>query len=267
MALQALATEMVSAFGKGDYKKTMEILPNIKLELAKAGLFVPTKTADKNDLMAVRQVLEIGVLASIHTSDEPEINRLIAQLRPFYCKELDLPQSKSENKLVGLYLLLLVAKNEIAEFHSELETLENPENDPYLAYPVHLERWLMEGSYDKVWKAITQESQFPSPEFALLAQSLVYTVRNEIALCTERAYDSLPLANARHLLFLRSDQEIVDFVGNQQGWTIRNGHIYFPSDGAINDDMETGTPAGTSGPYESLIANTLGYAQEIESII
>lgn len=260
MSLQTLATEMVTSFGQGDYKHTLQILPRVKLELAKAGLFVPSKTAQKADLIAVRQVLEIGVLASIHARDEPEIHRLIAQLRPFYSKELELPPSKSETKLVGLYLLLLVAKNEVAEFHSELETLDNPERDPFLAYPVHLERWLMEGSYDRVWRAITQESQFPSPEFAIVAQSLVYTVRNEIALCIERAYDRLPLSNARHLLFLSSDQEIADFVHEQQGWTINNGYIYFPREEASAQD-----PGVASS--DKLIANTLSYAHEIESII
>lgn len=34
----------------------------------------------------------------------------------------------------------------------------------YVRYPVTLERWLMEGSYDKVWEA-TRKSKTPTEEF------------------------------------------------------------------------------------------------------
>jgi 26S proteasome regulatory subunit N12 len=159
-----------------------------------------------------------------------------------------------------------VANNEIAEFHSELETLENPEADQNLAYPIRLERWLMEGSYDKVWKTITQQSEFPSPEYAILAESLVATVRTEIALCSERAYASLPVANARHLLFFKTDQEIIEFASHRDNWTVKNGRIYFPHNADDGDDQDV-LPHLGSVPAESVISHTLDYAQKIETII
>ncbi|ANB13502.1 proteasome regulatory particle lid subunit RPN12 [Sugiyamaella lignohabitans] len=270
MSLQQLGIEFVEAFQNADYTKTSTILPKIKIELARAGLMVPTNASSKQDLLAARQVLELGVLACIHNRDEDELNRLVAQIRPFYSKELGLPRSENENKLNGLYLLLLVSKNEIAEFHTELETLENAENDEYLAYPIRLERWLMEGSYDKVWKAITQKSQFPSPEFAILAESLVYTVRSEISVCVASAYESLPLSNARHLLFFSTNQEIIDFVHEQPGWELHDGRISFTKAAAAADGdyMDDGSAInGENSTTERLIANTLGYAQQIETII
>lgn len=265
MSLQKLAKEFVGAFEQAQYGKAAELLPKVKLELVKANLIVPNKDATKEDLIAARQVLEVGVLTSIHVRNEEEMNRLVAQIRPFYSQDLKLPQSNNENKLVALYLLLLVARNEIAEFHTELEMLEDEdaEADPYLCYPIRLERWLMEGSYDKVWRAITQQSEFPSPEFAILAESLVYTVRSEIAVCSEKAYTSLPISNARNLLFLNSDQEIVEFVSQQEGWEMKNGRIYFPDVATVNKE-ERSDGADSS---EKLIANALDYATEIETII
>ncbi len=48
------------------------------------------------------------------------------------------------------------------------------ENDPYIRYPVELERSLMEGSYDQVWKGTMGEG-VPGEEFALFSQ-----VRNHL---------------------------------------------------------------------------------------
>lgn len=272
MSLQNLAKEFIGAYEGQKYDHAMTILPNIKLELAKAGLIVPhanQKGVNKSDYEAARQVLEVGVLVSIHTGNDDEMNRLVSQLRPFYAPELGLSPSSNENKILALYLLLLVAKNEIAEFHTELDSLTNPEEDAFLSYPIRLERWLMEGSYDKVWSAITQQSQVPAPEFAILAQSLVYTIRSEIAASAERSYTSLPVSNARHLLFLSSDQELADFVSEHPGWRIENGRIYFPDpegQEAVADEQlpDAAVPNVSS---ERLIANALGYAREIETII
>lgn len=43
------------------------------------------------------------------------------------------------------------------------------ETDPYIRYPVELERSLMEGSYDQVWKG-TKGEGVPGVEFALFSE-------------------------------------------------------------------------------------------------
>ena len=43
------------------------------------------------------------------------------------------------------------------------------EGDRYIGYPVKLERWLMEGSYDRVWGA-TKKEGVPSEEFAVFSE-------------------------------------------------------------------------------------------------
>lgn len=74
----------------------------------------------------------------------------------------------------------------------------------------------MEGSYSRVWSlcrpTASSSASLPLPEFAVFTPTLLQTVRNEIAACDERAYESLPLQDARTLLFLESDQEVHDFA-------------------------------------------------------
>jgi hypothetical protein len=45
-----------------------------------------------------------------------------------------------------------------------------------------------------------------------LKQVLINTIRSEIASCSERAYPSLPIANAKNLLFLDSEGAVVQFA-------------------------------------------------------
>lgn len=277
-ALEQLATQFTSAFESGKYDHAGELLSKIKIELARNGIIVPSANASIPDLAAARHVLETGVFVSIHRRDEAEFARLMAQLRPFYAPDIDLPASTNKAKITALYLLLLLSKNEIAEFHTELENFASAqadfaltESDPYLRYSVLLERWLMEGSYDKVWKAITQSSQVPAPEFAILAETLIFTVRDEIALSAEHAYTSLPIANARHLLFFESDKDVVEFAENQPNWTVKHGAIYFPSKQNVEASSAGGAAAAASAESgstpERIIANGLDYAREIETII
>ena len=43
------------------------------------------------------------------------------------------------------------------------------EGDEFISYPVKLERWLMEGSYDRVWGAVRRE-KVPGEEFGVFTE-------------------------------------------------------------------------------------------------
>ncbi|KAL9125234.1 MAG: hypothetical protein Q9175_008113 [Cornicularia normoerica] len=58
-------------------------------------------------------------------------------------------------------------------------------------------------------------------------QVLIGTIRSEIASCSEKAYPSLPIANAKNLLFLESEGSVVKFAQGR-GWVVKEGRIYFP---------------------------------------
>ena len=270
MALQTLSADFLAAFEKREYPAAAKLIPEIKLEYAKVGLLHPSKKFEVADLLAARQLLEMAVIVSIHAeSSLTYVERLLFELKPFYNSTLKLPPSDNESKMVGLYLLLCLTNDRISEFHIELENIDNPESDKYLSYPVRLERWLMEGAYDKAWKAVTDSAQFPAPEFLLLMKSsnnyLEVTIRNEISLCVEAAYSSLPVASAKHLLYLKSDSELENVVAEraERGWRLSQQNITFAPVSEVTENEQS--QAATR--EEDLIDRMLDYAANIEVII
>lgn len=139
----------------------------------------------------------------------------------------------------------------------------------FVRYPVTLERWLMEGSYDKVWEA-TRKGKTPAEEFDVFTKILVQTLRSEIATSAQRAYPSLPISNAKNLLFLDTEKEVLQFA-RERDWDIRDGRIYFPPDEEydVADIPDTASVAAAKSAIHSgtIIENTIGYANELEQIV
>jgi 26S proteasome regulatory subunit N12 len=164
-----------------DYTTSSSLLSRAKILLLKLNALTPTSTTPKAVLLSAREVFETGALISIRHKDPEAFTRYVHQLQPFYDLPSDvLPGEKSERaRITGLYLLLLLTKGDYAGFHTELEGLElrmgidgkgsDIEADRYLSYPVKLERWLMEGSYDRVWKAMASR-EVPSEEYGVFSE-------------------------------------------------------------------------------------------------
>lgn len=93
-------------------------------------------------------------------------------------------------------------------------------------------------------------------------QVLIGTIRSEIASCSEKAYPSLPIANAKNLLFLESEGSVVEFA-QQRGWVVKDGRIYFP----LQQGEEMRTEKEILVASGMLIENTIGYARELETIV
>lgn len=87
-----------------------------------------------------------------------------------------LPPSESLEPLLGLSLLRLLSSNLISQFHTTLETLPPAliASSPFIQHPVNLERWLMEGSYSKVWRA---RKEVPREEYSYFVEELMGTIR------------------------------------------------------------------------------------------
>ena len=95
-----------------------------------------------------------------------------------------------------------------------------------------------------------------------LLKVLIHTIRSEIASCSEKAYPSLPIANAKNLLFLDSEGGVVEFA-RDRGWVVRDGRIYFP--GQQGEDLRTEKDILVASG--TVIENTIGYARELETIV
>lgn len=87
---------------------------------------------------------------------------------------------------------------------------------------------------------------------------MIFLFRHEIASCSEKAYDYLPLNDASTLLFLKNTEDLLQF-SNQRGWKVKPAEqkIYFKSED--NAVVEI--------PQEQIITRTLGYARELERIV
>ena len=93
-------------------------------------------------------------------------------------------------------------------------------------------------------------------------QVLIPSIRHEIASCSERAYASIPISNAKNLFFLDSEGSVTQFA-KQRDWTIQDGRIWFPR----QDNDLTASEKDILSTSGTVIENTLGYARELETIV
>jgi len=258
--LGQLFTELKKAFRNEEEDKCKLLLAQLKIALVQNGLLPPSPNASKTDLGVAREILEVGAFFSIRSRDVPSFDRYYSQLQTFYDDYRQvLPPSPREHPVRGLQLIRLLTQNRIADFHTALEGLpissEQVAADEYLSHPVRLERWLMEGSYAKVWSA---REDAPTDEYEFFVDELMGTIRNEIASCEEAAYDSLPLKDAATLLFFTNQSELLRFAeGRRWHVDLTGGRITFAKTGEDTQEI----------PKEKLIAQSLIYARELEAIV
>lgn len=184
--LRTLISQLQTSLSKQQLDQASSLLSNAKRTLLQQNALVPTPSTPPQLLSQARHILELGAITSIRRADAPSFTRYYQQLQPFYDAErhieataggkgLDLSTSQ-RSKITGLYLLLLLSVGNNTDFHTVLEGLvveaslkgKSVEDDPYIKYPVELERSLMEGSYDRVWRE-TKSERVPTEDFGLFS--------------------------------------------------------------------------------------------------
>ncbi|KAL0257758.1 regulatory particle non-ATPase [Diplodia seriata] len=270
--LQTITQQLQTALRSNPSSAT-PLLSRAKVTLLKHNALLPSPSTPPQHLLAAREILELGALLSIKQQDPDGFTRYFHSLQPFYqLPERLLPtRGSGASKITGLYLLLLLSQGDYAGFHTLLESLEvsqsaagsasSLEDDQFIQYPVRLEQALMEGSYDRVWGE-TKSERVPSEEFSVFSNVLVATIRNEIASCSEKAYPSIPITDAKSLLFLDSEGAVIEFA-KSRGWFGKDGRIYFPQQEqeTLSQEKDVMQLSG------QVIQNTLGYARELETIV
>ena len=185
--LQSLLHQTQQSLNARDYEATLEHVNRAKLALLSLNALVPSRDVPQSTLILAREILELAALMSIRRHDHDGFTRYYSQLQPFY----DLtpaqlsPEWSHRSKVTGLYLLLLLSQGDYAGFHTVLESLElavaptkdgqqmkngahGIEIDAFIQYPIKLEQWLMEGSYDRVWSG-TKSEKVPSEEYGIFS--------------------------------------------------------------------------------------------------
>lgn len=281
VALGDLVKTLNAAFESKDYESCEKIIPAIKLELIKNKIFIPdfsnTNEQYFNDLNITKRILEIGALTNIFLSKNEAFENDFTQLRTFYfSKNEKLANSENKSKIICLYLLVLRSDGDVTRFHSELEYLDrhipNLEDDELLSYPIKVDRWLMEGLYQKAWELL--DAGLNIPEFDVFNMTLMTAIRDEIAHSTEMAYQELPLSSIKILLFLDNEKD-VETVAEDRGWTVSNTIVSFNQDDEDDedDDIDDGFENDgldfnkTSKDRLKVIDNTLDYAINLETIV
>ncbi|KAF2203054.1 hypothetical protein GQ43DRAFT_390847 [Delitschia confertaspora ATCC 74209] len=267
--LRDLLKQLHQTLQSHQYQQSASLLSRAKVALLNLNALIPSEESPRLHVQLARETLELGALISIRLRDPTAFTRYFQQLQPFYSlPEEVLPKEGSNaSKITGLYLLLLLSDGDYAGFHTSLETLEvaaaqaggkGLEEDVFIQYPIRLERALMEGSYDRVWGE-TKSERVPSEEFGMFSEVLIGTIRKEIASCSEKAYPSVPISDAKSLLFLDSEGAVVKFA-QECGWVVKDGRIYFPQ-------QEETLDSDIMATSDQVIENTLGYARQLETIV
>ncbi|BBN11921.1 26S proteasome regulatory subunit N12 [Marchantia polymorpha subsp. ruderalis] len=251
-----------AAYQQNDYDTCSNLLSQLKVKLTEFPALPPaykqTSTAVQ-ELILAREIFEHAIVLSVKTEDQDAFERHFLQLKPYYTDTRDLiPRSREEYPILGLNLLRLLVQNRIAEFHTELELLppEAHEN-PCIKHAVELEQSFMEGAYNRVLSA---RQAVPHETYVYFMDLLAKTVRDEIAGCSEKAYDFLTVADAKKILMFSTDRELQEYAAEDHNdWDIRNGCVYFQKVKDLAPCKEI--------PSLQLINQTLGYARELERIV
>ncbi|CED83668.1 26S proteasome regulatory complex, subunit RPN12/PSMD8 [Phaffia rhodozyma] len=272
MSLQSSFNALKASFDANDLASVGQQLAPLKIQLVQHQLLFPSgSNHSEEDLITARSVLEIGAFHSIRTGKLPAFERYLAQLDAFYFSSL--PPSPHRASLLALQLLALLSSSRTSAFHILLETIPPAlQAEPDVKEVIELERGLMEGSYNKVWRMaaslIEKEKALAGIAvdskdgggLAVLADGLVGSIRNEISLSFLSSYKSLPISSAQQLLFFNSPSEVTAFA-QRRGWTLSpsSSTIYFPA--------ATSDAHGQGEGVKDLIDEALGYARELESIV
>jgi 26S proteasome regulatory subunit N12 len=246
---------------KPDMDSAQSQLRKLKIQLINFKLFPPFDAPEsvyKKHLLLAREVYELAVILSLKVKDFPSYERHIALVKPYYFDfGALLPDSERKWPTLGANLLGLLAHNRIAEFHTELELISiDARTNNFIRYPVEIEQHLMEGSYNKV---LTARKSMPHDSYGVFLDMLVDTVREEIAECSQTAYESIPLRDAPKLLMLDSEQKVNEFIQKHK-WDIQSTQektVVFKS----------GKDESLDIPALGVTAQTLHYATELERIV
>lgn len=238
--------------------KCEELLSRLKIELTNL-MFLPTSnaTVSKQELLLARDVLEIGVQWSIASNNIPSFERYMAQLKCYYFDYKGLPESSFKYQLLGLNLLFLLSQNRVAEFHTELELLpaEHIQNDVYIRHPLSIEQYLMEGSYNKIFLA---KGNVPAKSYNFFMDILLDTIRNEIALCIQKAYEKISLKDVARMLYLPNEEAVKQFMTKRK-WKLGKDNLYH----FAPEIKKTHEPI----PSTELAEQAIDYAKELEMIV
>jgi 26S proteasome regulatory subunit N12 len=83
------------------------------------------------------------------------------------------------------------------------------QSNPYVKHATQLEQYLMEGAYRKV---LASQNTVPAESFKYFMDCLTSTVREEIASCSEKAYQYLRVKDAKDIMLFKNEKEVLAYA-------------------------------------------------------
>ena len=216
------------------------------------------------ELMLVRETLEHAVLFAARTQRLDDMEQYVAQVKVYYN---DFTASPSERRLLvlGLNLLRLLTQSKTAEFHSELAAIPHSDQSArFIRVPVNIERYIMEGSYNRL---LTAQDDAPAPEFTPLLALLQDTVRTEIAQCIPKAYESLTVKDAARMLMC-SDEGHARDLGTAFQWRFSadgKSFLFAADDSASEDGCKRA--ASKVIPFKDVLTEHVRFASQLQRVV
>eukprot|EP01062_Namystynia_karyoxenos_P018261 TRINITY_DN1678_c0_g4_i1.p1 TRINITY_DN1678_c0_g4~~TRINITY_DN1678_c0_g4_i1.p1 ORF type:complete len:321 (+),score=162.24 TRINITY_DN1678_c0_g4_i1:80-964(+) len=268
-------------------KKSAEaarLLAQLKVVFTKFPTFLnpcATSPLRVQEVMLVRDTFEHACLnAAARVAQEPEaaitdFGRHFEVLRQYYTDFAEVQPSERRLQVLGLNLLRLLANHETVAFHMELESVSVGDLDSvHVKDVVQLERYLQEGSYNKLLDA---RKKVPSADYAPLMDMLVDTVRRAVFDAAPRAYDSLSFEGALKLLMYQSEGDMTAYIraetdrrraaaeaageAYEAKWRQEGQRYQFVSKEADK------TQRKDTLPFDSIMRQQLDYAHEMQRVV
>lgn len=255
--------KLKAAYDGKDSDKCEELLTAIKRRMILFPTFLNPfvgSATRSEELMLAREVLEMGVLVSARQKDLEGFDLYFSQLQLYYTDvdPKELPVSPQYMMLLGLNLVRLLVLSQIAKFHSELEKIPSDAQggNPYIRFAVQLERFLMEGSYNKL---LTSRKKAPSNEYIPVVEMLETTVRQEVANCIPHSYTILSVPAAKKILMVGSTEEVLQ-IGREHEWQLSadGNHFVFTRE----EDK-----AKKEIPFKEMIKQHISFVADLQNIV
>lgn len=264
-AVQKLYSDFDGEYSKNG-PKSAELCSQLKVELAKLGNQLLLTTQDSDVLKLSRDVYEKAAFLCIKNKDLEGFERHVKQLKCYY-RDFDKKigvKSSNEYKILGLYLLSLLASDRISEFHGELELISSHDVE-VIQKPVMLERYLAEGNYAKINQQIAQLSA--TEYYPVFLDQLLETMRRRIMISLEKSTKSITVDQVAKMLYFKSADQVRAFVGKLADEIAPMTDCEPKYKLVGNRYMFAGDNTSAQVSAFDTVSNIIDYATEIERIV
>lgn len=213
---------------KMDVARASKLAKELRLKMLKIPFLTPNDADTKpEDKAILRSILEMSAEVSIMEDNIKLFLRIMEELKISYFQHKDLERSEHMEIIFGLYLVALLAQNQLVEFNLEYEAilpLASPDSAP-LQYARALANAVTDNSFSRIFQL---KNDAPSDLFENITKSILDGARESHADSIQSAYSELTIMELAQILHFRSAEESIAFA-EKRGWKLNEQKtaVYF----------------------------------------